>query len=410
MSTERFTTEQFEAALPVDSTTGEKLWESLGMVQGERAYAVAVKGTNKRIIIRSSIGVSGVAASSGQDSIRLWAEYYYPKADEWFSLAKLDAWTTRVSGWERRMTEKLRELWKLCQADSAARTSTNAPHTPPPHTEPEDALDFLGADVEKQAPGHEDDDEAEEGRPYLGPGPAPADKAPNPEQLAAIEAPIDAAVRVLAPPGSGKTFVLSHRYIYLVQQGVKPENILMVCFNKSAADAMQERVFGIMPELAQTAAASQISTIHAACYRMLPTSGLRVAKAWQLKRFIRDEAEKLWNDPDNRPGWEEINDWIVTSKGQGLAPQESGAFLRANLGEYHGERVYKVNVGLANYCKGAKLITFADMLLRVDLLLERDTEFRGKTQARFTHLLVDEGQDTTHQAMRILTTIAAPQD
>ena len=53
---------------------------------------------------------------------------------------------------------------------------------------------------------------------------------PNDEQLAAIEAPVEGSYRVLAPPGSGKTFLLVHRYAFLVEQGVDPRNIVMVVF------------------------------------------------------------------------------------------------------------------------------------------------------------------------------------
>lgn len=239
-------------------------------------------------------------------------------------------------------------------------------------------------------------------------------KQPNVQQLRAIEAPVSGAVRVSAPPGSGKTFLLTHRYVFLTENGVGPEDILMVCFNKTMADEMLARVLDLAPDLANTAAQSQISTIHAACFRILKEeqngNARQVAKDWQVKKFVSEAAEELWPDPDNRPGWAEIMAWINTSKMEGLVPQESGAFLVENLGAYHGDKVYKINVRLAAYLKGAKLITFPDMLLMVDVMLQRDSAFRARWQGRFSHVLVDEGQDTSGQAMRILTTLAAPQD
>lgn len=229
---------------------------------------------------------------------------------------------------------------------------------------------------------------------------------PNAEQLRAIEAPVKGSYRVLAPPGSGKTFLLKYRLAYLIEQGVDPRDILMVVFNKANADDMTAQVLEICPE----AVANQMSTIHAFCYRSLPTNDRRVAKDWQVKRFLSERAEELWDDPDNRPGWKEIYSWICGSKGQGITPQASAAFFTMNLGQYHGQNVYKCNVDLANHCKGAKLITFPDMLLMVDVLLARDSEFRAKMQSHFQYVLVDEGQDVSAQAMRILTTVAAPQN
>ena len=59
MPVEQFTREQFEAALPMHKSTGDPLWESLGLVSGEYTYAVAVldgtQPTNKRVVVRSSV-------------------------------------------------------------------------------------------------------------------------------------------------------------------------------------------------------------------------------------------------------------------------------------------------------------------------------------------------------------------
>ena len=130
-----FTKQQFEQALPTHNGTSEPLWEYLGLLDGEHVYAIQVNGTNKRIVIRSSVKSDGMSADTGEDSIRLWVEYHYK--DKWFALGKLDAWTTRVSGWQERMETKLRELWKLALEDSKRRSSngnggqeTNVPLCP----------------------------------------------------------------------------------------------------------------------------------------------------------------------------------------------------------------------------------------------------------------------------------------
>ena len=49
-------------------------------------------------------------------------------------------------------------------------------------------------------------------------------------------------VLVIAGPGSGKTFTISHRIRYLIlEQYIDPSNILVITFSKSTAIEMQQR-------------------------------------------------------------------------------------------------------------------------------------------------------------------------
>jgi len=66
---DKFTREDFENALPINSISGEKLWSEQGLVGGEYTYSIAVDD-DVSIEVRSSVQESGVSADSGQDSIR----------------------------------------------------------------------------------------------------------------------------------------------------------------------------------------------------------------------------------------------------------------------------------------------------------------------------------------------------
>ena len=110
MPIDRFDTQRFEAALPRSKSSGETIWQFSGMKDGERIYHVYA-GPFARVAIRSSIDNSGYAADTGEDSIRLWLEVM-TDAGTYQAVKKLDSWTTRVNGWEDRMVDKMRELYR----------------------------------------------------------------------------------------------------------------------------------------------------------------------------------------------------------------------------------------------------------------------------------------------------------
>lgn len=109
--TERFNLNQFQDALPVNKNTGQKLWKSLGLDKGEYSFEIPVNSVCS-ILIRSSIDHSGFCADSGKDSIRTWL---VNPANQSPVGSKLSLYTTRVSGWEERMTNQLRKLFRLAK-------------------------------------------------------------------------------------------------------------------------------------------------------------------------------------------------------------------------------------------------------------------------------------------------------
>ncbi len=65
----------------------------------------------------------------------------------------------------------------------------------------------------------------------------------NPRQTAVVAAPAEDNMLVLAGPGSGKTRVVVHRCAYLLRViRVRPESILVLCFNRSAVTELRRRL------------------------------------------------------------------------------------------------------------------------------------------------------------------------
>src|SRR5262245_35622489 len=68
----------------------------------------------------------------------------------------------------------------------------------------------------------------------------------NAQQCAAVTAPPGPAL-VIAGAGSGKTRTLTYRVAYLIENGIAPQNILLLTFTNKAAREMLDRVAGLIP-------------------------------------------------------------------------------------------------------------------------------------------------------------------
>ncbi len=69
----------------------------------------------------------------------------------------------------------------------------------------------------------------------------------NPAQSAVVAAPEGDNMLILAGPGSGKTRVVVHRCAYLLRvKRARPQSILVLCFNRNAANTLRRRLWALV--------------------------------------------------------------------------------------------------------------------------------------------------------------------
>ena len=125
---------------------------------------------------------------------------------------------------------------------------------------------------------------------------------------------------MLAGPGTGKTEVLTHRIIHLINSiHALPQEILAVTFSRKAAKEMKDRV---STSLGITAENIRISTLHAESLRIL--GGAHAAS----KFFVSDdEARMLMQDAIDDTGLSRMNlrdcqTWVRLRKAESRLPGE----------------------------------------------------------------------------------------
>jgi len=235
---------------------------------------------------------------------------------------------------------------------------------------------------------------------------------PNAQQEKAIQMPVSANVRVLAGPGAGKTFTIKHRVKFLVDNGINTNNILVVTYSKPMADEMAGQIQSLTP----AANPKQISTIHAFCYRELTRNNPELEyykwsvpgknaplKQWEIKQKVEDLVAELWpKEKENKPGHKEILEWIDRSKYAAVTKENAPDWFMSYFGALYGLPLARIRVRFDEWLYAHKCMMFSDMLFLMEQEFITNTEFKIKMQDKYSHVIIDESQDTNYQAFRIL--------
>ena len=228
----------------------------------------------------------------------------------------------------------------------------------------------------------------------------------NPEQLAAVTLP-HASALILAGAGSGKTRVLTTRIAWLLATGqAGPMAILAVTFTNKAAREMLLRLAALTPVNTR---GMWIGTFHGLCNRMLRAHH-REANLPQLFQILDTQDQlslikrlyRAHNIDDDRFPARQFQWFVANAKEEGLRPNmvEAGdEFTRRQVEHY---ALYDA------MCQREGVVDFAELLLRSYELLAGSETLRGHYQRRFSHLLVDEFQDTNTLQYKWLRLLAGP--
>ena len=213
---------------------------------------------------------------------------------------------------------------------------------------------------------------------------------------------------VFAGAGSGKTRIITHRIAWLIEQGVKPWEILAVTFTNKAAREMRERVESLTPKAGRTL----IATFHAACARWLREFATELGftadftiyddgdQLGAIKAVLRELNVRLDGETTAR----EYRAAINRAKTLALLPGDER--LARDFGDSMPPAGIQVYRRYQEYLASCNAMDFGDLIMNVLLLLRRNQVVREHLQQRYRFILVDEYQDTNRTQFELISRLA----
>ncbi len=212
---------------------------------------------------------------------------------------------------------------------------------------------------------------------------------------------------VLAGPGSGKTRVIAHRIAYLVNDlHVPPGDILAVTFTNKAAAEMKRRARELT--VGRTSGI-WIGTFHYVCFRILKI------EADFLEGYTKDFV--IYDKDDQlrllKSCMKELDYGERLFLPKGVLSEFDAVENRGEVffkDDFYGRALRE----LYDFYKGELIkqdaMTFNDLLLLANELLSENEEIRNRYQNRFSHVLVDEYQDTNTLQCRFVRILSQTQN
>lgn len=219
---------------------------------------------------------------------------------------------------------------------------------------------------------------------------------------------------VLAGAGSGKTRVITHRIVQLIQQGVAPHNILAVTFTNKAATEMRERVLALIQKYPNTAFAHidsrpTVTTFHALGVRILREhhETLNLARHFIIYdrsdsvRAVKKAVEQAGYDPKQFEPRKMLS-MISRAKGDAL----TRAQYLESASSYPEKVAAEVWEHYERTLREEHALDFDDLLLKTLRLLEGYPVIREVLTKRYLYIHVDEYQDTNRVQFQIAKLLA----
>ena len=214
---------------------------------------------------------------------------------------------------------------------------------------------------------------------------------------------------VIAGAGSGKTRVLTYKIAYLLQQGLKPWQILALTFTNKAAREMKERIGRLVGS--EQARYLQMGTFHSVFSRILRAEADKLGFAPNFTIYDQTDARSLVKAIIKEMGLDDkvykpasVADRISMAKNHLILSQQYGQTAWAkDDAQQKRAQISNIYIRYAERCRQSNAMDFDDLLVQTYVLFQQHEDVRRKYVDKFHFVLVDEYQDTNFAQQAIVT-------
>ena len=207
---------------------------------------------------------------------------------------------------------------------------------------------------------------------------------------------------IIAGAGSGKTRVLTSRIAYMLEQGVRPENILALTFTKKAANEMRERIETMVGSASRRI---PMGTFHSIFARILRDNAEAIGYQREFTIYETTDSRNLIKTIIKERNLDEdkykpnaVHSRISTAKNSLITPgaYAANAALTGDDRSRQMPEFANIYIEYCRRCKHNNAMDFDDLLLQTNILLRDCPQVLAAYQNLFQYILVDEYQDTNY--------------
>lgn len=219
----------------------------------------------------------------------------------------------------------------------------------------------------------------------------------NPSQYEAVTT-LDGPIVVIAGAGSGKTRVIEYRVLYLVQNKINPNSILLLTFTRRAAKTMLDRASRHDPRCKNVDG----GTFHSFAYKMLKRYAKLIGFPDSFSILDEGDAEEAIHKCCNILGFfsrkkrfprkDTLKKIISMSINKNIS---IGEVLKKEYPHFLGysSDIENLRKKYTEYKINKNYLDYDDLLVYLRLLLENE-DTRNHLSQKYQYIMVDEYQDT----------------